>query len=176
MGRFADIISSGSQGDNIRSSWDTTKAAGEFACLPPGKYVARIISGELKKSKSNSTPGYSMTFEVIEPVEHKGRKFWHDCWLTPGAMPQSKRDLGKLGVTSLDQLENALPKYLHCECKLALRKDDSGNETNRLKSFDKVVFVKQEEDPYATEESNEVADSSDDEKLPPTAELEEAPF
>ena len=153
--RLSDIITNGSGGGTIRDAWDSTTAAGDFGPLPPGGYVARIIAGELKQSKSNSTPGYSLTFEVIEPAEQKGRKFWHDCWLTPAAMPQSKRDLGKLGVTNLEQLENPLPKFIRCKCKLALRKDDDGNEANRLKSFEVLGIDKPEADAFAPAEQVE---------------------
>lgn len=147
--RLSDIIANGTGDGTIRDAWETTTAAGDFGPLPPGGYVARIIAGDFKQSKSNSTPGYSLTFEVIEPAEHKGRKFWHDCWLTPAAMPQTKRDLGKLGVTNLEQLENPLPKFIRCKCKLALRKDDDGNEANRLKSFEVVGIDIPEADAFA---------------------------
>jgi hypothetical protein len=147
--KLSDIITAGSGGGNIRDNWENTAAAGDFGLLAPGAYVARIIAGEFKQSKRNSTPGYSLTFEVLEPAEHKGRKFWHDCWLTPAAMPQTKRDLGKLGVTNLEQLENPLPKYIRCQCKIALRKDDDGNEANRLKSFEVLGIDKPEADAFA---------------------------
>jgi hypothetical protein len=64
-------------------------------------------------------------------------------------MPQTKRDLGKLGVTNLEQLENPLPKYIRCQCKIALRKDDDGNEANRLKSFEVLGIDKPEADAFA---------------------------
>jgi len=156
--RLTDILSQGSRGD-IRNVWDSTDAASDYQPLPPGEYVARIISGELKTSK-HSTPGYSLTFEVIEPIEHRDRKFWQDCWLTPAAMPQTKRDLGKLGVTSLDQLESPLPKYYRCKCKLALRKDDDGNESNRLKSFEVLGLDKPEVDPFAPNDPTEAIGES----------------
>jgi hypothetical protein len=106
--KLTDIIASGTNQSNLQDAWNTTQAADEFGKpLPNGEYIARIIQGNLKQSKANQTPGYSLTFEVIEPVEFKGRKFWHDCWLTPAAMPATKRDLGKLGVTSLEQLEKS---------------------------------------------------------------------
>ena len=78
----------------------------------------------------------------------RGRSTW---WMTPAAMPQTKRDLGKLGVTSLEQLENPLPRFIRCKCKLALRKDDDGNEANRLKSFEVVGIDIPEADAFAPE-------------------------
>jgi hypothetical protein len=147
--RLSDILSQSNGGGNIRDAWNNSTVAADFEPLPPGEYVARIVSGEIKKSRRNSTPGFSMTFEVIEPAEYAKRKFWHDCWLTPAAMPQTKRDLGKLGVTSLEQLENPLPRFIRCKCKLARRRDDDGNETNRLKSFDVLGIDPPDVDPFA---------------------------
>jgi len=59
-------------------------------------------------------------------------------WLTPAALPMSKRDLGKLGVTSIEQLEQPLPAGIRCTVKLALRRSDDGGEYNRVRSFDVI--------------------------------------
>jgi len=153
--KLTDIISSGTNQSNLQDAWNATQAADDYGKpLPAGEYVARIIQGNLKQSKANQTPGYSLTFEVIEPAEFKGRKFWHDNWLTPAAMPQTKRDLGKLGVTSLEQLENPLPKYIRCKCKVAHRKEDNGTESNRLRSFDVLGIDIPEQDPFAPTDSD----------------------
>jgi hypothetical protein len=145
--RLSDILAAGGGGD-IGDIWDSTEAAGEMGPLPPGEYIAHIVGGELESSRTNSTPGYKLTFKVIEG-DYAGRLFWHDCWLTAAALPQTKRDLGKLGVTSLPQLERPLPKFIRCRCKLALRKDDNGDERNRLKSFEVVGIDTPESDPFA---------------------------
>ena len=130
--KLTDILNGG--GDSLRSAWDSTQAASDFAALPAETYVARIIAGELMKAKGG-TPGYKLTFKVIEG-EHSGRQFWHDVWLTPAALPMAKRDLGKLGITSLEQLEGPLPPGIRCKVKLALRKGDDGAEYNKVRSFE----------------------------------------
>jgi hypothetical protein len=48
----------------------------------------------------------------------------------------AKRDLAKLGVTALEQLERPLPQGIRCKVKLVLRRDDDGTETNKVKRFD----------------------------------------
>lgn len=147
--KLKDILPQSTAG-NIRDAWEATQPADDFGKpLPGGDYIARIIQGELIKSRANQTPGYCLAFEVIEPNEHKGRKFWHPCWLTTAAMPQTKRDLGKLGVTSLVQLEKELPKFIRCKVKLALRKEDDGMESNRVRSFEVVGIDKPELDAFA---------------------------
>ncbi len=145
--KLSDILRDGA-GDDIRDVWDSTEAAGEMGPLPPGEYVAHIKAGELETSRTNATPGYKLTFQVIDG-EFAGRRFWHDCWLTPAALPQTKRDLAKLGVTALEQLERPLPRFIRCKVKLALRRDDDGNERNRVKLFEVIGIDPPEADPFA---------------------------
>jgi hypothetical protein len=106
-------ILQGNDRDKLNRAWDAAQAAPDFAPLPAGEYRARIIRGELFNAKTG-TPGYKLTFEVTEG-EHAGRRFWHDLWLTPAALPMTKRDAAKLGVTSLDQLlQKPLPQGITC--------------------------------------------------------------
>jgi hypothetical protein len=146
--RLSDILANGGDADDMKRLWESTEAAGELAPLPAGEYVAHVVGGELSASRTNATPGYKLTFKVCEePFE--GRQFWHDCWLTPAALPQSKRDLGKLGVVSLEQLEQPLPRGIRCKVKLALRRDDDGTERNRVRSFEVVGIDPPDDDPFA---------------------------
>ena len=78
-----------------------------------------------------------------------GRQFWHDLWLTPAALPMTKRDLGKLGVTRLEQLEQPLPHGIRCKVKLARRRGDDGVEYNHVRSFEVVGIDKPEADAFA---------------------------
>ena len=143
--KLSEILNGG--GNSLRDAWDTTEAASDFAPLPPATYTARIIGGELTTAKTG-TPGYKLTFKVLEG-ELTGRQFWHDIWLTPAALPMAKRDLGKIGVTVLSQLENPLPPGIRCAAKLILRKDDDGTEHNRVRSFEVFGVDKLEDDDFA---------------------------
>jgi hypothetical protein len=113
--RLSDILP-GAGG--LADTWAKTEAAAEFAPLPKGEYDAVIVQGELFTARTG-TPGYKLTFEVGEG-DCAGRRFWHDVWLTPAALPLAKRDLGKLGITRLEQLEQPLPARFCCRVKLAL--------------------------------------------------------
>ncbi len=64
-------------------------------------------------------------------------------------MAQSKRDLGKLGITSPDMMERPLPRGIRCKVRAVLRKDDDGIERNRVRSFEVVGIDKPEVDPFA---------------------------
>ena len=147
MGKLSDILRNG-DADRLQNAWNTTQAAGEFGLLPADEYVCHVERGELETSRSNGTPRYKLKFVVIDG-EHKGRKVWHDCWLTEAAMPHTKRDLGKLGVTSLDQLERPLPPGIRCKVRVVIHKNDKGNEHNDVKSFEVVGIDTPKADPFA---------------------------
>jgi hypothetical protein len=176
--KLADILQLNDDREKLQQAWEKTEAADDFAPLPSGEYICRVLSGELFNSKKK-TPGYKLTFEVTEG-EHADRRIWHDLWLTPQALPMSKRDLAKLGVTKLDQLEQPLPPGILVKVKLALRKDDDGQEHNRVRSFEAIGIEKG--DAYAPPE-DAIADTSfdpaelerDDATLPALASKQAAP-
>lgn len=151
--KLTDILR-GQNREAIEKAWGETQAADETGPLPAGEYVARIVSGELTTSKRNETPSYHLTFKVIEG-DFAGRRFWADFWLTPAALPMTKRDLLKLGVQSIDQLERPLPQGIRCKVKLALRRDDDGNQHNRVQLFTVVGVDKPEVDPFAPPSNGE---------------------
>jgi hypothetical protein len=133
--KLTDILR-GSDRDELARAWDQTEAAADLAPLPRGQYVATVVSGELFTSR-NGTPGYKLAFRVAEG-DHAGRRFWHDFWLTKAALPMTKRDLTKLGVTAVEQLERPLPPGIRCRVRLSLQRDDDGSERNRVQSFEVV--------------------------------------
>lgn len=147
MQKLSDILANGSA-DKLRNQWGATEAASEFGPLPAGEYVAHIIGGELTASRTNHTPGYKLTFRVAAG-EFAGRQFWGDIWLTEAALPMAKRDLAKLGIAELDQLEQPLPPGIRCRVKLALRKEDDGREFNRVRRFDVEGIDAPEPDAFA---------------------------
>jgi hypothetical protein len=143
---LVDVLN-GSARAELARQFDEAEAAGDMLPLPRGTYRCRVTDGELVASKGG-TPGYSLTF-TVDAGEHKGRKLWHTAWLTPAALPMTKRDLAKLGVTSLDMLENPLPPGFVCDVKVVVRADDDGVERNRVVSF---VLVEALVDPTADDD------------------------
>jgi hypothetical protein len=151
-----DILAAGGgSGNNFNDVWNSTAAADDFGPIPPGNYVCRVESGELDTSRKG-TPGYKLTFCVLEgpggETQYAGRKLWHDCWLTPAALPQSKRDLVKLGIDTTEKLESPLPPGIRCQVQVALRKDDDGSEHNRVRRFDVVGIDAPPPNPFAPAE------------------------
>jgi len=129
---LVDVLN-GTSRDQLARQFNEAEAAGDMMPLPRGTHRCRVADGELVTSKSG-TPGYTLTF-TVDDGEHKGRRLWHTSWLTEAAMPMSKRDLAKLGVTTLDMLDRPLPAGFVVDVKVALRVDDDGVERNRVVSF-----------------------------------------
>ena len=144
--RLTDVMT-GHDIDDLARQFDQTEAASDLATIPRGKYRCRLVDGEVVQSKSGTT-GYQLTF-AVDDGEHKGRRVWHTCWLTPAALPLTKRDLAKLGVTSLDMLKHPVPSGIVCDVSVVLRTDDDGTERNRVSSFDVVDIIA---DPTADED------------------------
>ena len=146
MGKLSDILNG--NGGDFATVWNKTEAAGDFGPIPKGDYVCHATKGELESSRTKGTPGYKIEFTIIEG-DFQGRKLWHDCWLTAAALPQTKRDLGKLGISTPEQMERALPRWFRCKVSAVLRKDDDGVERNRIRSFEVIGTDKPEVDPFA---------------------------
>ena len=144
---LVDVLNGGTSREELARQFEETEAAGDMLPLPRGMYRCRITDGELVTS-NGGTPGYTLTF-TVDDGDHKGRRVWHTAWLTPAALPMTKRDLAKLGVTTLDMLERPLPPGFVCSVKIALRTDDDGTERNRVVSFDVVELL---DDPTADDD------------------------
>ncbi len=155
MGKLSDILNG--SGSDFNDRWNATAAAGEFGPVPRGVYVCHATKGELESSRSKSTPGYKVEFTVIDG-DFLGRKLWLDCWLTPAALPQSKRDLAKLGITSPAQMEQPLPKWIRCNVTAVVRRDDDGIERNKVQTFDAVGIDQPEADAFAPKPPGEAAE------------------
>jgi len=72
-------------------------------------------------------------------------------WLTAAALPQTKRDCAKLGLTTLEKLESATipPGRIRCKVRVALRTDDDGEQRNRVRRFDVLGIDEPQVDPFA---------------------------
>ena len=157
MGRLSDILNGGA--GNFNDAWNSTAAAGDFGPLPKSVYICQATKGELEASRTNRTPGYKIEFTVIEG-DYKGRKLWADLWLTAAALPASKRDLAKLGITSPAQMEQALPRWWRCIVTAVVRRGDDGIERNEVRGFDVVGIDKPEADPFAPPAPSDAAEQS----------------
>jgi hypothetical protein len=143
---LSDILRAGDR-EALSQAWNSTEAAAEFVPLPAATYECHIIHGEACTSQ-RGTPGYKLVFKVLDG-NFAGRQVWHELWLTPAALPMTKRDLGKLGITSLEQLDRPLPRGIRCRVNVVSRKADDGSEYNRIRSFDFIGIDVPQPDPFA---------------------------
>jgi hypothetical protein len=145
--RLGDILSQ-SDRENLARLWDTTKPADDLGLLPAGEYSCRLLDGAAFTAKSG-TRGYKITFEVVDG-DHAGRRIWSEpMWLTPAAMALTKRELGRIGVTRLEQLDHPLPRGILATVKVVVYKDDDGTEYNRVKWFRPTGIEAAEPNPFA---------------------------
>jgi hypothetical protein len=154
--RLDDILSGGSDGDNFAALWDATEAAGEREPLPAGTYRCLVVNGERAESKAKGTPSYKITYEIVDPTDFAGRKVWLDLWLTPRALPMTKRDLAKLRIHTPGQLRQAPPSGMLADVKLACRTGDDGTTFNRVVAF-AVVGEAADADLDADEDTRDAA-------------------
>jgi hypothetical protein len=136
--KLSDILGAGN-GNNFNNTWNMTAAADDYGPLPPGTFTVRILSGELFQSKRNGTPGYKLTCQVTAG-DYEGRRLWLDFWLSPAALPMTKRDLAKIGIERPEQLNEAIPPGILLSVKVSLRRDDDGNESNKVQRFECIGF------------------------------------
>jgi hypothetical protein len=144
--KLSDILLN-SERDRIAGIWSSAKPADDLKPIPSGEYRCKIVDGSLFNAKSG-TAGYKLTLQVLDG-EHAGQRLWNDIWLSEAAISLAKRDLGKLGVTNLEQLERPLPEGIIVVAKVALRRGDSGEEFNRITRFEVAGIEPPAPEPYA---------------------------
>ena len=157
--RLSDILLN-SQREQIEKLWEVTTPAADLKPIPAGDYRCRISGSALFNSRAG-TPGYKITLDVLDG-EHAGRRVWHDIWLSEAALSMAKRDLAKLGVGSLAQLERPLPPGIIVSAKVALRKGDDGAESNRVVRFEVVAVEPPEPEPFAPSDEDAEPETTDE--------------
>ena len=131
--RLADILS-GRNLEDLARQFEGAEPAAEYSPVPAGTYEVDFIHGELCSSQTGST-GYVCQF-VIAKGEHQGRRLWHTFWLSERAIPYSKRDMEKLGITSLKQCEEPVRPGVYCMVNVVVRTDDGGTPRNRINKIE----------------------------------------
>jgi len=144
--RLSDILLN-SEKERLGRAWSTTKPAADLAPVPAGEYRCRVADGTLFNARSG-TAGFKISLDVLDG-EHAGRRLYLDVWLSEAALPMARRDLGKLGIESFDQLERPLPPGIVVAAKVTLRRGDNGEEFNRVTRFEVIAVEPPKPDPFA---------------------------
>jgi hypothetical protein len=156
--KLSDILSGGANGNGagwINDNWGNIPAAPDFgALIPRGYYLTHVLDGALFTA-ATGTAGYKVTHEILEG-DHKGRRLWHDIWLSDKAKGGAVRDLTKLGITNKQQLEQPIPsRRIRCKVFVVVRKDDQGIERNEVRSFEVLCVDPPRLDPFAPSDAAE---------------------
>lgn len=147
MGKLTDIL--GSDGhDELTRVFNNVDAAPELGPIPLGDYIAHITRKEVTTSRVKQTPSVKLTFTIIEG-DFANRCVWYDIWLTRNWMTYAKRDLAKIGINSLEEIDPPLSDLFRCSVRVVVHRDDDGNETNQVKKFDVVEVEEPEPEPFA---------------------------
>lgn len=144
--RLSDILLN-SEKERLGRAWDSTKPAADLAPVPPGEYRCRVADGSLFNARSG-TAGFKLSLDILDG-EHAGRRLFFDVWLSEAALPMARRDLGKLGIESFEQLERPLPQGIIVAAKVTLRRGDDGQEFNRIVRFEVIAVEPPKPDPFA---------------------------
>lgn len=112
-----------------------------FSPLPPGEYRVGIMNSELKGTRSGGNM-LSFTYEVMDG-DFQGRKVWDrlNLWHSnPVTVEIAMRQLKSIATASGYPNPNYIPdsSELHgreMRVKLAIRKDDNGNEYQDIKAY-----------------------------------------
>ena len=134
---FNDVIFSSNGKPTGLAAFDAVAPAPDFAPLPAGIFVGRILKGEVCQTKAGAD-AYRIRFEVIEGP-HAGKTVIRTWVFTPKALPYARRDLGLFGLVTAAKLLLPFPEpgrdYI-VRLVVALQRKDDGREFNEVKKID----------------------------------------
>jgi hypothetical protein len=145
--KLSEMLRNG-KAEDLTRAWQRTEAAPELGPVPKGEYECAVLGRELVNSRTNNTPGYKLTLQVIAGP-HAGRRVWKDYWLTDAALPMAKRDLAKPGIHGPADLDKPLPEGLIVRLTVKLRTNDSGQQYNEVTRLELVGVRKPKPAPFA---------------------------
>ncbi len=169
MGKLTDILrASGIKSNELEEAWENADSPPTMPPLPAGSYACRLEAAELAQSRSGK-PAYMIRFNVLEgpgdETQFRGRKLWHDLYLTPSAAKFSKPELRKLGIQTLADIEKPMSGDLFFEVNVLLREGDDGRQFNRVIGFERIEPLESGADPYSPEAIEKLtADEYEDEE------------
>jgi hypothetical protein len=144
---FTNAISTGNGKPAGLDAYDAAEPAPEFAPIPPGVYMGRVLRGECTTTKTGAD-AYRLRFEVTEG-EHAGKTVVRTWTFSPRALPYTKRDLASLGLTTSAKLLSPFPepgREYSVRLVVALQRNDDGREFNDVK---RIELVRVDESPVA---------------------------
>lgn len=159
---------------NLESLWNSSQPAPDDEPVPRGNYLTKIVEG--KRGQANNGTKFYQTKHIIQDGDRTGQAVFQKYWLTNNAMPRTRRELAKHGITSFEQLDSPLPAELVCETRIVIEESDDGYRSNKIVRLKVVRVEEKRADPFAPEltgesdicESLEGTDSEKDKVSPET--------
>mgnify|MGYP000598559207 CR=1 FL=1 len=129
-------------GQGNLAGFDAAIPAPEYEPLPPGVYTAKVLRGELVKTRAGAD-AYRITLEVLD-APFAGRRVARTWTFSPAALPYTKRDLGILGLQRSEQLRAPFPPLGSehvVRLTIALRRGDDGRDWNDIKRIELLAVT-----------------------------------
>ena len=133
--------------EELARRFRASEEASEFVLLPADEYIANAIRGAFDTTK-NGVPEFKVEFEISEGF-FVGQRLWLHLYLSEKALPISKRDLKKFGITDLAQVRDGWPGTWRCRVKVSVQTSDSGNESNRTQLLEVLSRLDPGPEPFA---------------------------
>jgi hypothetical protein len=113
----------------------------ESADLPPGTYTGTLIASRIVRSLRTKNVGVMLLWEI--PRQVRAKRVWRTLWLSPAALPRTKRELARLGVRTLADLDNDPPVRPGALCRLVIagKTSSDGCYESRIVSWEVLSSV-----------------------------------
>jgi len=132
LSKLFDGTPAGMDRAGLADAFNGTPPAEVLDPIPAGEYQARAVDARLDETRTG-TPFYAMRLDVVAG-EHAGRRLVARWYLSPAALPYSRRDLAALGLDAFARLERGdVPGGL-LRVRVALRRDDDGTARNEVRA------------------------------------------
>ena len=110
--------------------FNSTAPAAPKLLLPAGEYPARAVGAKLDETR-RGTKLYAMTLEVADGT-HTGARLVARWYLSPAALPYSRRDLEALGLDVYEKLKRGDVPDGPLRMRVALQTKDDGSQRNEV--------------------------------------------
>jgi hypothetical protein len=131
-GKYSRTVSRPNQNDilnaQLKKMKDVAPAPDLDEPVKRGKYEARVFDLNFGMFGENETPGIRVCFKILQG-DYAGRYLRKTVWLTDRASALASRDLGKLGITSADDINNPELKTYLFEIRVVVNENDYNEVT-----------------------------------------------
>ena len=130
LSKMFDGTPAGVDRAGLADAFNGTAPAEVLDPIPAGEYQARAVDARLDETRTG-TPFYAMRLDVVAG-QHAGRRLWMRWYLSPAALPYSRRDLEALGLDVYEKLKRGDVPDGPLRMRVALQTKDDGSQRNEV--------------------------------------------